>query len=66
MQYRIGYTFVCFLFLEQWQDELKTERARKIMKRLDRMVTDESKRQSTKFNEEYLGMPGSFRTLSVD
>ncbi|VVC96105.1 unnamed protein product, partial [Leptidea sinapis] len=29
-------------------------------------LADESKRSSSKFNEEYLGMPGSFRKLDVD
>lgn len=28
--------------------------------------TNESYRQADKFNENYVGMPGSFRALSVD
>ncbi|KAG7303408.1 hypothetical protein JYU34_011923 [Plutella xylostella] len=50
----------------QWKDELRTDAARKLIKELDNLRTDETKRQTGKFNEEYLGMPGSFRTLSVD
>lgn len=32
----------------------------------NKMKSDESKRSSIKFNEEYLGMSGTFRSLNVD
>nr|XP_021196946.2 uncharacterized protein LOC110381073 isoform X1 [Helicoverpa armigera]XP_021196947.2 uncharacterized protein LOC110381073 isoform X1 [Helicoverpa armigera] len=51
---------------DQWKEQLKTEEAKKKIKSLEKMVSDESKRQTSKFNEEYMGMPGSFRKLTVD
>ncbi|CAB3245640.1 unnamed protein product [Arctia plantaginis] len=36
------------------------------VKFMEKAATDESFRQSCKFNEEYSGMPGSFKTLCVD
>ncbi|CAH1640963.1 unnamed protein product [Spodoptera littoralis] len=36
------------------------------MEMMNKACTDESKRVASKFNEEYLGMPGSFRNMSVD
>lgn len=49
-----------------WKETLSSEQARKLIKDSDQLVSDESKRSSSKFNEEYLGMPGSFRKLDVD
>lgn len=45
---------------------LRGEEATKIIRETDQLISDESKRQTAKFNEEYMGMPGSFRTLTVD
>ncbi|KPJ11590.1 Alpha-tocopherol transfer protein [Papilio machaon] len=50
----------------QWREELTTKKARQIIKDMDKLVSDETKRTSSKFNEEYMGMPGSFRKLTVD
>uniref|UniRef100_A0A2A4J2F6 CRAL-TRIO domain-containing protein n=1 Tax=Heliothis virescens TaxID=7102 RepID=A0A2A4J2F6_HELVI len=36
------------------------------VKNMEQATTDESSRLTTKFNEEYSGMPGSFKTLCVD
>ncbi|XP_072934786.1 alpha-tocopherol transfer protein-like [Epargyreus clarus] len=36
------------------------------MKFMESAVTNESQRLSSKFNEEYSGMPGSFKVLNVD
>lgn len=33
---------------------------------MNKAKTDESCRQADVFNEQYVGMPGSFRALSVD
>ncbi|MBQ5154034.1 hypothetical protein EGM85_12340 [Macrococcus caseolyticus] len=51
---------------DQWKEQLRTEEAKKKIKSLEKMVSDESKRQTSKFNEEYMGMPESFRKLTVD
>ncbi|CAH2093972.1 unnamed protein product [Euphydryas editha] len=56
----------CAKLAEQWKDILKTEESRKIVEECNKLVSDESKRSSVKFSEEYLGMPGSFRRLDVD
>lgn len=45
---------------------LRGEEARKLISDAEKLVSDESKRHTAKFNEEYMGMPGSFRTLTVD
>lgn len=44
----------------------KSEGNIKKMKEADKAKTDEAFRDSTKFSEEMLGMPGSFKMLSVD
>ncbi|XP_047538119.1 alpha-tocopherol transfer protein-like isoform X2 [Vanessa atalanta] len=56
----------CAELAEQWKEYLKTEQARTILETSNKLISDESKRCSIKFNEEYLGMPGSFRRLNVD
>ncbi|XP_050353565.1 alpha-tocopherol transfer protein-like [Nymphalis io] len=56
----------CAKLSEQWKEYLKTEQARKILDISNKLISDESKRCSIKFNEEYLGMPGTFRRLNVD
>ncbi|XP_075983784.1 uncharacterized protein LOC142981632 [Anticarsia gemmatalis] len=49
-----------------WIDELSSPEHVKYMEMMCRACTDESLRRTDKFNEEYMGMPGSFRNLSVD
>ncbi|KAI8442109.1 hypothetical protein MSG28_005735 [Choristoneura fumiferana] len=49
-----------------WTDLLSSEEAQRMIKDLDKIVSDESRRTSSKFNEEYLGIPGSFRKLDFD
>ncbi|XP_028167691.1 retinol-binding protein pinta-like [Ostrinia furnacalis] len=56
----------CEKLSEQWKEVLRSEEATRIISQSDKLVSDESKRQSAAFNEEYLGMPGSFRKLNVD
>ncbi|XP_072934373.1 uncharacterized protein [Epargyreus clarus] len=56
----------CSKLAAQWKDLLKTKECMKIIQDSDKWVADESKRTTAKFNEEYLGMPGSFRKLNVD
>ncbi|KAF9404823.1 hypothetical protein HW555_014147, partial [Spodoptera exigua] len=50
----------------RWKETLRTPEARQLIKDAEKMISDESKRQTSKFNEEYMGMPGSFRKLTVD
>ncbi|XP_045770025.1 alpha-tocopherol transfer protein-like [Maniola jurtina] len=56
----------CSELEEQWKSVLKTEEAQKLIASCNKLVADESKRSACKFNEEYMGMPGSFRQLIVD
>ncbi|KAJ8712708.1 hypothetical protein PYW08_008012 [Mythimna loreyi] len=45
---------------------ISSESHQKLMKEMNSARTDESKRKLDKFNEAYMGMPGTFRTLSLD
>ncbi|XP_052751926.1 uncharacterized protein LOC113513888 [Galleria mellonella] len=56
----------CAKLAEQWKEVLRSEEATRVIENMDKLITDESKRDVSKFNEEYLGMPGSFRKLNVD
>uniref|UniRef100_A0A2H1WD56 SFRICE_027626 n=1 Tax=Spodoptera frugiperda TaxID=7108 RepID=A0A2H1WD56_SPOFR len=47
-------------------DELSSEKHIEYLKVMSKACTDETKRNTGKFNEEYMGMPGSFRNLTVD
>lgn len=47
-------------------ESLSTVPVQDLVKEMKRAVVDESKRQIDKFNAEYIGMPGTFRTLSID
>ncbi|XP_075983727.1 clavesin-2-like isoform X2 [Anticarsia gemmatalis] len=52
--------------IADWADELSTPEHEEYMKMMSKAGTDESRRCSDQFNETYMGMPGSFRNLSVD
>ncbi|XP_075984153.1 uncharacterized protein LOC142981898 [Anticarsia gemmatalis] len=52
--------------IADWTDELSSEDHVNYMKMMNAACTDECLRQSNQFNEEYMGIPGSFRNLSVD
>ncbi|KAL4712407.1 hypothetical protein ACJJTC_001568 [Scirpophaga incertulas] len=56
----------CEKLTEQWKELLKTKEAIQIMNDCEKLIADESKRSDSNFNEDYLGMPGSFRKLNVD
>ncbi|CAH0696572.1 unnamed protein product [Spodoptera exigua] len=47
-------------------EELSSEKHIEYLKIMSKACTDESKRNTEKFNEEYMGMPGTFRNLTVD
>ncbi|CAH0713631.1 unnamed protein product, partial [Brenthis ino] len=51
---------------EQWREYLKSDEGRKVVEISNNLKSDESRRNCAKFNEEYLGMPGSFTKLNVD
>ncbi|KAG6457324.1 hypothetical protein O3G_MSEX010226 [Manduca sexta] len=56
----------CDKLNELWKETLKSEESQKIIRDTEKLVSDETKRHESKFNEEYMGMPGSFRRLTVD
>ncbi|KAF9823328.1 hypothetical protein SFRURICE_020749 [Spodoptera frugiperda] len=51
---------------EEMVQELSKEEYVDYVKMMFSARTEEGKRNAEKFNQEYLGMPGSFRALSVD
>ncbi|XP_038213812.1 retinaldehyde-binding protein 1-like [Zerene cesonia] len=51
---------------EEWVEILSTEEHKEYIKHINSAGTDESLRAENKFNEEYAGMPGTFRLLTVD
>ncbi|XP_026737019.1 uncharacterized protein LOC113500424 [Trichoplusia ni] len=51
---------------DQMFREISSEENIERVKYLEKASTNESYRMSCKFNEEYSGMPGSFKTLCVD
>ncbi|XP_075984073.1 uncharacterized protein LOC142981832 [Anticarsia gemmatalis] len=51
---------------EKWLDILCSKENVEFYKEINQARTDESCRQADKFNENYIGTPGSFRALSVD
>ncbi|KAJ8711051.1 hypothetical protein PYW07_008293 [Mythimna separata] len=51
---------------ETYSNELSSKEHVEYLKEMLQAKTDEKYRMSDKYNEEVLGMPGSFRTLSVD
>ncbi|CAG4932519.1 unnamed protein product [Colias eurytheme] len=51
---------------EEWVEILSTEEHKEYIKHINSAGTDESLRTENKFNEEYAGMPGTFRLLTVD
>ncbi|XP_050353686.1 alpha-tocopherol transfer protein-like [Nymphalis io] len=56
----------CSKLSEQLKNYLKTEEANEIIEHSSKIVSNETKRSCIRFNEEYLGMPGSFKRLNVD
>ncbi|KAJ8712717.1 hypothetical protein PYW08_008021 [Mythimna loreyi] len=51
---------------KEWLEVIGSKEFLNYMEKMNKANTDESCRQSDKFNEHYVGMPGSFRALSVD
>ncbi|XP_047538452.1 uncharacterized protein LOC125072026 [Vanessa atalanta] len=50
----------------EWLDALSSEEHLKYMREMNAAGTDETFRRKDSFNEQYAGMPGTFRVLSVD
>ncbi|XP_049879551.1 uncharacterized protein LOC126376282 [Pectinophora gossypiella] len=51
---------------EKWMQVLSTKEFTEYLRGMNAANTDESLRQTDKFNDQYMGMPGTFRTLRVD
>ncbi|XP_072934344.1 uncharacterized protein [Epargyreus clarus] len=51
---------------EEWKDLLSSKEHLEHLESMNEAGTDESCRQTDKFNEQYAGMPGTFRLLTVD
>ncbi|XP_075984037.1 uncharacterized protein LOC142981808 [Anticarsia gemmatalis] len=51
---------------DDFLDAITAPSVQKLLEEMNKAVTDESKRQIGAFNEQYMGMPGTFRTLSLD
>ncbi|KAJ0173134.1 hypothetical protein K1T71_011310 [Dendrolimus kikuchii] len=48
----------CSKLSEQWRQSLKQDDAKRLLKESDKLISDESKRHESKFNEEYMDKPG--------
>lgn len=55
-----------FNFSEKWVDILSSDEFQKYFQEMKEATTDEKYRDTDKWNEEYMGMPGTFRTLNLD
>ncbi|KAI5638790.1 CRAL/TRIO domain-containing protein [Phthorimaea operculella] len=51
---------------DNWRKQILSRKFREYWIMMTSAKTDESLRPADKFNDQYLGMPGTFRTLSVD
>ncbi|CAG4932549.1 unnamed protein product [Colias eurytheme] len=51
---------------DEWVEELSSDKFKQYLRDINSTGTDESCRSSYKFNEEYAGMPGTFKVLNVD
>ncbi|XP_038216261.1 clavesin-1-like [Zerene cesonia] len=51
---------------EEWVKELSSKKHLNYMRQMYEACTDENLRTREKFNEDYAGMPGTFRLLTVD
>ncbi|CAK1590215.1 unnamed protein product [Parnassius mnemosyne] len=52
--------------LETWLELLSSKEHLDYLEEISKATTDEACRQLDKFNENYIGMPGTFRVLNVD
>ncbi|KAJ0173130.1 hypothetical protein K1T71_011306 [Dendrolimus kikuchii] len=53
-------------FFTDWIDLLSSEKTRALIEDIRNNKTDEKYRDAVQFNEQYMGMAGSFRTFTVD
>ncbi|XP_050679656.1 uncharacterized protein LOC126975696 [Leptidea sinapis] len=51
---------------EDWYQEFSSDDFKAYLHELEKVGTNEELRPSDKFNDEYAGMPGTFRVLNVD
>ncbi|XP_045454284.1 uncharacterized protein LOC123663660 [Melitaea cinxia] len=52
--------------IEEWKKYLKSDVGKRIIENSKKLVSDESKRSLFKFDEEYFGLPGSFKQIKID
>ncbi|KAJ2937369.1 hypothetical protein O0L34_g1963 [Tuta absoluta] len=50
----------------KWMEVLDSKDFKTYLKEMSTAITDEKFRQTDTFNDQYMGMPGTFRTLKVD
>lgn len=55
-----------FYFSDEWIEVLSSEEFLSYLDEMNSATTNESFRQKDQFTEQYAGMPGTFRLLSVD
>ncbi|CAH2093971.1 unnamed protein product [Euphydryas editha] len=61
-----GEEMSCTNLAEEWRKYFKTEEVKRIIEHSNKLVSNESRRSVYKFNEEYFGIPGSFKQINVD
>lgn len=61
-----GKVIVFFCILDDVMKEISSEEFTKYRKEMNEACTDESLRPVDTFNEQYMDMPGTFRTLNLD
>lgn len=55
-----------FCVSDDWVKELNSEEFTKYRIEMNKACTDETLRPVSSFNDQYVGMPGTFRTLTLD
>ncbi|XP_045459218.1 uncharacterized protein LOC123669670 [Melitaea cinxia] len=56
----------CSRLVEEWKNYIRSDDGQRIMENSHRLVSDVSKRNLFKFDEEYFGLPGSFKKINID
>ncbi|XP_047538587.1 uncharacterized protein LOC125072119 [Vanessa atalanta] len=56
----------CSKLSDELKNYLKSDEAREVIEHSSKIVSNETRRNCIRFNEEYLGMAGSFKQLNVD
>lgn len=64
--FRCNVNLFYFRVSDDWVEELSSIEFTKYREEMNKACTDETLRSVDTFNEQYIGMPGTFRTLNVD